>query len=482
MKLIFEKSVEGRYCASLPKMDVPEFELGDELKRSLPLRLPEVSENELSRHYSSLERRSFGVNRGFFPLGSCTMKYNPKINEDIAKLEGFTEIHPLAPVNSVSGCMEVFELLKKLLLEITGMDNLTFQPSAGAQGELTGIMMIKKYHRSRKDNRDKIIIPDSAHGTNPATASMCGMKTINIPSNTEGRVDINRLKEVVGKDTAGLMLTNPNTLGIFEKDVLEITDIIHKSGGLNYFDGANLNAIMGVVRPGDMGFDCVHLNLHKTFSTPHGGGGPGSGVLACKDVLSEFLPNPNFFNTSDFCKSEDISEKSIGRISGFYGNFLVSLKALCYLLSLGKTSIPLSAKTAVLNSNYFKYLLSKKFNIPFPYDCMHEFIISMKDEAKNKGVTANHIAKMLIDRNIHPPTVYFPLIVKEALMIEPTETEAKELLDDAAEIFLEIYDIAMNDPEMAKAAPINTEISRPDEVLAARKPILNFYDEENFNV
>ena len=465
MELLFEKSVKGRALSILPDCDVPEIALPDTFKRETPLRLPEVSEIDIDRHYSALERRTFGVNNGFYPLGSCTMKYNPRINEKCAALPGFSQIHPLQPKHTVAGCLEALKTAERYLCAITGMDKMTFQPAAGAHGELTGVMLIKKYHEARGDTlRDKIIVPDSAHGTNPATAVMCGMKVINISSSEDGCVDLDKLRTAVGEDTAGLMLTNPNTLGIFEKNITEITKIIHDAGGLVYYDGANLNAIMGVVRPGDMGFDCIHLNLHKTFSTPHGGGGPGSGAVGCKDFLAKHLP-------LDY--GED-GEESIGKVKGFYGNFLVIIKALAYMLTLGREGISEAAKTAVLNANYMKTRLSDCYSVSHEGICMHEFVLTLEKEAKENHVTAMDIAKNLLDREMHPPTMYFPLIVHEALMLEPTETEGIEALDAAIEAYISVYKEAMENPEWAHQAPHKAVIGRPDEVKSAREPILRY--------
>ncbi|MDR1068854.1 MAG: aminomethyl-transferring glycine dehydrogenase subunit GcvPB [Clostridiales Family XIII bacterium] len=480
MDLLFEKSVMDRRSELLPPLDVPETALPEQLARKTAPLLPELSEGDLSRHYSALEKRAYGVNSGFYPLGSCTMKYNPAVNEKCAKLPGFCEIHPLQPESSVQGCLAALALAEEYLTEITGMDRMTFQPAAGAQGEFTGLMLIKKYHEARGDHRrKKIIIPDSAHGTNPATVSMCGMEVVNIPSDEDGCINIERLKAAVSADTAGMMLTNPNTLGIFEKDILSITEIVHEAGGLVYYDGANLNAVMGVVRPGDMGFDIIHLNLHKTFSTPHGGGGPGCGAVGCKNFLEPYLPYPVVTKTDNGFRLDYDRPDSIGRVKGYYGNFLVVVKALAYLMTLGKEGIPLSAKTAVLNANYFMHLLKKRYTVATTGVCMHEFVISMEREKKERGVTATEIAKALIDRNIHPPTVYFPLIVKEALMVEPVETESKETLDEAARVFAEIYDAAMEDPGAVHACPQTTPIGRPDEVAAARNPVLRYRREDN---
>ena len=477
MKLIFEKGKKGRSCSILPACDVPAAEISGSMARKNPPRLPNVDENEISRHYSDLAKRSFGVNNGFYPLGSCTMKYNPKINEELASLPGFTNIHPLQPEYTVKGCVKILEIAAGCLKEISGMDAISFQPAAGAHGEFAGLLLFKAYHKSRGDEaRNKIIIPDSAHGTNPASAVMADFEVVNIPSGKDGCVDLEALKEAAGPDTAGLMLTNPNTLGIFDPNIQEITDIIHKAGGLNYYDGANLNAIMGLVRPGDMGFDAVHLNLHKSFSTPHGGGGPGLGALGCREMLVPFMPcNENGLPAGG--KAEH--GESIGRVRAFGGNFLVAVKAAAYILALGKENIPEAARNAVLNANYMMEKLRKKLP-PVPGgSCMHEFVVSLEELKNDCGVSALDFAKALADRGMHPPTMYFPLIVKEALMIEPTETESRETIDTAVEIYLELADRARENPESLKASPVNTVIGRPDEIRAARSPVLRFMFNEN---
>ncbi|MEG0904235.1 MAG: aminomethyl-transferring glycine dehydrogenase subunit GcvPB [Lachnospiraceae bacterium] len=471
--LIFEKSKEGRHLSELPSCDVPEIEIRQTDKRKMVLHLPEVSENDLSRHYTELAKKSHGVNDGFYPLGSCTMKYNPKINDDMAGLPGFTEIHPLQPLHTVQGCMEVLKTAESLLCEITGMDHMTFQPAAGAHGEFVGIMLIKAYHLSKGETqRTKIIVPDSAHGTNPASAAMAGFSVVSVPSKTDGCVDIEKLRELVGADTAGLMLTNPNTVGLFDKNILEITKIIHDCGGLVYYDGANLNAVMGTVRPGDMGFDVIHLNLHKTFSTPHGGGGPGSGPVGCKEFLGQFLPSAAVEGEKEltFVKSAN----SIGEVKSFYGNFLVVVRALTYILMLGKEGIPEASQNAVLNANYMMRNLQDIYTMAYDETCMHEFVMSLEDLKKETGVSAMDIAKGLLDNGIHPPTMYFPMIVHEALMIEPTETESKETLDHAIEIFRQLYEVAKTNPEELHQAPIHTPVTRLDEVGAARNPILRY--------
>ena len=464
MKLIFEKSVPGRRCAILPPCDVEEVALPEGLERTDAPGLPEMSEGEISRHYSELCRKVHGVNCGFYPLGSCTMKYNPRIDEEMAALPGFTGIHPLAPQHTAQGCREVLDTAKQYLCEITGMSDMTFQPAAGAHGEFTGVLLIKQYHEARGDRRrTKIIVPDSAHGTNPATAAMCGYQVVNIPSTQDGCVDLEALKKVLGDDTAGLMLTNPNTVGIFDKNILEITRMVHEAGGLCYYDGANLNAVMGIVRPGDMGFDCIHLNLHKTFSTPHGGGGPGAGAVGCQAFLAPYLPR-------------SVLQEGPGRkqVRSFTGNFLVVVRALAYLMTLGREGIPEAARNAVLNANYLMQKIKGTFQPAFDRICMHEFVLDLSEFQKETGVSALDVAKSLMDYGMHPPTMYFPLIVHEALMLEPTETESRETLDWAAEVYRKLYDLAHTDPQWMHTAPHHAQTRRPDEVRAARNPILRY--------
>lgn len=476
--LLFEKSREGRGCAILPECDVPVVLPQEKDARKQPLHMPALSEPELSRHYTELAHKTRGVNDGFYPLGSCTMKYNPRVNEQIAALEGFNQIHPLQPQNTVQGCMEVMALAEKYLCEITGMDHMTLQPAAGAHGELTGLLLMKAYHTSKGNtHKTKILVPDSAHGTNPASAAMAGYTVVSIPSGGDGCVDIEKLKEAAGDDIAGLMLTNPNTVGLFDKNIREITQIVHDCGGLCYYDGANLNAVMGIVRPGDMGFDIVHLNLHKTFSTPHGGGGPGAGPVGCKEELAQFLPSVLVEKDGDelhFTKPEH----SIGEMKSFYGNFLVVVKALTYILTLGREGIPQASSNAVLNANYMMNQLKDLYTMAYDDICMHEFVMSLADLKKDTSISAMDIAKGLLDNNIHPPTMYFPLIVEEALMVEPTETESRETLDEAVAVFRQLHAQAAADPEGLHHAPTKTPVTRLDEVGAARHPHLRYHFED----
>lgn len=473
MKLIFERSRPGARCELLPPCDVPAAEWTIPL-RATPPRLPELSEIDLSRHYTALAKEAHGVNDGFYPLGSCTMKYNPRINEEMAALPGFTGLHPLQPIETVQGALEVLSTAEELLCEITGMDAMSFQPAAGAHGEFTGLLLMKAYHDSRQDTaRTKILVPDAAHGTNPASAAMAGYTVVSIPSNEKGCVNLDALRAAVGPDTAGLMLTNPNTVGLFDENILEITQIIHDAGGLCYYDGANLNAVMGIVRPGDMGFDVVHLNLHKTFSTPHGCGGPGAGPVGCREFLAPFLPVDQAVRQGDGFTLEQ-SMASIGRVKAFYGNFLVVVRALTYLLTLGREGIPEAAKNAVLNANYLMHLLKDRYQMAFTEGVMHEFVITLEEEKKQSGISAMDVAKAMLDYGIHPPTMYFPLIVNEALMVEPTETESRETLEEAAQILHEIIDRAHNEPEALHQSPKRTCIGRPDEVAAARQPRLRY--------
>ena len=476
MKLLFERSVEGRRCTLLPQSDVPAAARPESMLRESSLPLPQLSEVDLSRHYTELSKQVYGVNDGFYPLGSCTMKYNPSVNENAAALPGFTKVHPLQPVEDVQGALEVLYTAEQILDEVTGMDGYTFQPAAGAHGEFTGLLLIKAYLESRGEleTRTKIIVPDSAHGTNPASAVMAGFQVVNVPSAADGSVDLEALAAAVGPDTAGLMLTNPNTVGIFDAHILDITRIIHDAGGLCYYDGANLNAVMGNTRPGDMGFDVVHLNLHKTFSTPHGGGGPGAGAVGMKDFLLPFMPGEHVVKAADGSFAVEKAGKSLGAVKAFHGNFLVVVKALCYMLMLGGEGMQAASKNAVLNANYLRVLLAKHCKVATEGICMHEFVLDLSDMKKETSVSAMDVAKAMLDEGMHAPTMYFPMIVHEALMFEPTETESKETLDWVAQVVGGLLDKAATDPESLHNAPMKTPISRPDEVLAARHPVLRW--------
>ncbi|WP_106497163.1 aminomethyl-transferring glycine dehydrogenase subunit GcvPB [Lentibacillus sp. Marseille-P4043] len=477
--LIFERGKEGRTSYSLPELDVPESDLENELDavfiRETAPELPEVSELEIMRHYTGLSRRNYGVDSGFYPLGSCTMKYNPKINEDVARLPGFSHIHPLQDPSSVQGAMEMMYDLQTSLKEITGMNEVSLQPAAGAQGEWTGLMMIRAFHEANGDtNRTKVIVPDSAHGTNPASASVAGFDAVTVKSNEKGLVDLEDLKRVVGDDTAALMLTNPNTLGLFETEIVEMAEIVHGAGGKLYYDGANLNAIMGYARPGDMGFDVVHLNLHKTFTGPHGGGGPGSGPVGVTEEFTPFLPKPLLVKQDDGYVFDYNRPQSIGRVKPYYGNFGINLRAYTYIRTMGGEGLKKVSEYAVLNANYMMRKLEAEYVLPYPQHCKHEFVLSGKKQ-KKLGVRTLDIAKRLLDYGYHPPTIYFPLNVEEAMMVEPTETESKETLDGFIDTMLAISDETKNDPETVQEAPHTTIVKRMDETTAARKPILRYF-------
>lgn len=469
MRLIFEKSYAGRGQEIFPDCDVPVITEGLCLRQTAP-RLPEISENELARHYTELADQTHGLNNGAYPLGSCTMKHNPKINDQMAGLPDFTNIHPLQEPETAKGCIEVITTMEQYLCQITGMDAITLQPAAGAQAEFTGLLLMKAYHHSQKQyNRTKIIIPDSAHGTNPASAAMADFEVVTIPSDKNGMIDLEQLELVLDDQIAGLMLTNPNTLGLFDPNITAITKMVHDHGGLCYYDGANLNPVLGLVRPGDIGFDIVHLNIHKTFSTPHGGGGPGSGPCGCKRFLEEFLPGVRF-REGKLTRAGN----SIGDMLAFHGNFLVIVRAFTYLSTIGGQGLREVAYNAVLNANYLKAKLKSIYPVAYDQPCMHEFVVSLEQWRQDYGVRALDVAKSLLDYGIHPPTMYFPLIVHEALMFEPTETESKQRLDQMIQILTEIYDQAKADPERLKTAPHQTPIGRLDEVKAARQPQLRY--------
>lgn len=474
-QLLFEKSVSGKQAWTLPAAEVPAFSIRELQEkgwlRNADLKFPEVSEPDIVRHYLRLSTLNHGVDSGFYPLGSCTMKYNPKINEDLPRWAAFQDIHPLCLPEQAQGTLAIMRQLANCLSEITGMDDFTLQPSAGAHGELTALLMIRKYFREKGEpHRTKILIPSSAHGTNPASASMAGFETIPVICNPEGLVDLDHLKSLLNQEVAALMLTNPNTLGLFETKIGRIEKMVHECGGLLYYDGANLNAILGLVRPGDMGFDLIHLNLHKTFATPHGGGGPGAGPVGVKSFLAEFLPVPVLDqNSRGFYWNYD-RPKSIGKVSGFYGNFAVLVKALAYIKAMGNLELAQASLDAVINANYLRVCLGGHYQTAYDKTCMHEFVLSATNLPNN--IRALDVAKRLMDFGIHPPTVYFPLIVPEALMIEPTETEDKTALDNFIAAMIQIHREASDSPEVLLTAPHHTPVTRVDEAKAARTPKL----------
>ena len=480
-RVLMERSVEGRIATTPPQIDVPLQDLptGNILRSNL--RLPELTEGDIVRYFTSLSQMNFSVDTNLYPLGSCTMKYNPKINDEIASTPGLSNLHPMQPDETVQGALELMYMLQDYLKEITGMTGCSLATLAGAHGELAGMLMIRAYHLSLGDsNRDLVLIPDSAHGTNPASATMAGCRVESIRSNTKGNIDINELKEKLSPKVAGIMITLPNTLGLFENDITEICDMAHDAGALVYGDGANMNALLGQVKPGKLGFDVVHINLHKTFSTPHGGGGPGAGPLCVTDNLVPFLPNP-LVSQSRRGKKDSYRfvkpSKSIGRVGSFHGNFGVLVRAYSYIRLLGKTGLKEISSHAVLNANYIRKKLKDYYHIPFDRPCMHEVVISAKNQLDH-GVKALDIAKRLLDYGIHPPTMYFPLIVEEALMIEPTETESKETIDYFIEVMRKIYQESIDSPELLHEAPHSTPVSRLDEAKAARDPDLRWTSDD----
>lgn len=471
MKTIFEKENNTGICLTDEKEDLS-F-LDSAFLRSGKVGLPNVGELEVLRHYKELSDKNFCIEKGFYPLGSCTMKYNPKVNELAASLEGFVNLHPHTADEEAQGSLKLMYLLQEALKRITGMDAVTLQPAAGAHGELTGMMVVKKYFEVKGEKRTKVIIPDSAHGTNPASAHMCGFEIISVKSNEKGQVDIEALKEVLNSDVAAIMMTNPNTLGIFEEKVLEISKLMHENGSLLYYDGANFNAIMGYTNPKLMGFDVVHLNLHKTFATPHGGGGPGAGPVCVVEKLKEYLPTPVVkFDGEKYFKEYNL-EHSIGQVRSFYGNFGVLVRAYSYILMMGE-NLKNATEDAVLNANYLKEKLKKYYDLPYDEPCMHEFVLSGERQKHNFGISTLNIAKRLMDSNTHPPTVYFPLIVHEAIMIEPTESETKAKLDEFIDAMISIAKECEDDSEKILSAPHTTPVKRVDETLAARHPDLCF--------
>lgn len=481
MPLIFEKSTPGRIGYSLPDLDVPEIDIEECIPpgyvREEEPNLPEVSELDIMRHYTELSTHNHGIDSGFYPLGSCTMKYNPKINEAVARYPGFAHIHPLQPESSVQGALELMYDLQEHLKEITGMDEVTLQTAAGAHGEWTGLMMIRAFHEANGDmDRTKVIVPDSAHGTNPASATVAGFDTITVRSGEDGLVDLEHLKSLVGPDTAALMLTNPNTLGLFEEQILEMAEIVHGAGGKLYYDGANLNAVMSKARPGDMGFDVVHLNLHKTFTGPHGGGGPGSGPVGVKKDLIPYLPKPVITKKDDRYVIDYDRPSAVGRVKPYYGNFGINVRAYTYIRSMGPDGLKAVTEYAVLNANYMMRKLAPYYDLPYDTHCKHEFVLSGSRQ-KKLGVRTLDIAKRLLDFGYHPPTIYFPLNVEECMMFEPTETESKETLDGFIDAMIQIAREAEETPEIVQEAPHNTIVKRMDETQAARKPVLRYIKE-----
>jgi len=483
MKLIFEKSAAGRDGYSLPQdlFDdintedcIPEYALIDGKKV-----LSEVSEVDVIRHFTKLSKLNYGVDDGLYPLGSCTMKYNPRVNEKLASLDNFAYAHPLAPEETVQGCLEIMYNLNKLLCEITGVDQYTMAPAAGAHGELTGVLIMRKYFAGRGEKRHKMLVPDSAHGTNPASTAMGGFKVVEVKSNGKGVVDVRELNELMDEDTAGLMLTNPNTVGLYDEGIKDIERIVHGKGGLLYYDGANLNASFGIIRPGDAGFDIVHLNLHKTFSTPHGGGGPGAGVIGVRKLLIPYLPTPIVTFDGEKYHLSQIGGKSIGMIRAFWGNFPVLVKAYAWILSMGPDELRNASEVSIINANYVLAKLKKYYRPAYDRYCGHECVLTGRDY-KRYGIKILDIAKRLMDYGIHPPTIYFPHFepyAEETMMVEPPESESKEVLDEFINAMIKISNEAEANPELLKDAPHNTPISRTDDVLAARRPILNYDDE-----
>ena len=484
-KLIFELSKPGRVGYSLPKQEISGYSvdsLPEGLKRSEKTILPACDELTVVRHYTNMSNNNFGVDTGFYPLGSCTMKYNPKLNEELCSLPGFN-CHPSAPAEFVQGSLKLYDEVQKTLAEIAGLSRFTLNPYAGAHGELTGLMIIKAYHQERGDTaRTKIIVPNSAHGTNPASAAVAGFSVIEVKSLPDGTVDVEDLKPLLGPDVAGMMMTNPNTLGIFERNIPEIARMVHECGGLMYYDGANLNPMLGVCRPGDMGFDVMHINLHKTFSTPHGGGGPGSGPVGVREGLEHLLPNPQVVCDGEGQYSLQCGDRSLGSISLFLGNFAVIIRAYAYLLSLGKENIPLAGKLSVLNANYIKESLKSHYLLPIEGLCKHEFVFDGLrpeyggDHHDEGHATTLDVAKRLLDYGFHAPTIYFPLLFHEALMIEPTETESKDTLDEFIAVMKKIAEEARDDREMVRTAPHDTPIRRLDDVKAVKEPKFTFKD------
>ena len=480
MELIFEKSKPGRRASSLPRYDLPPAEVPEELRRAEPPRLPELAEPELVRHFTELSTRNFGIDTGFYPLGSCTMKHNPRVNERLVMLPGFKDLHPYQEEEGAQGALELMWRLQEILQEVAGLDACSLQPAAGSQGELTGLMLMRAYFDDigQGDQRDTIVTADTAHGTNPASVTMAGYKLEKVATDARGNLDVDDLRTKVDERTAGLMLTNPSTLGLFDENIEEVAKIFHDAGSLLYYDGANLNAVCGISRPGDMGFDIVHINLHKTFSQPHGGGGPGGGPIAVRDRLEPFLPVPAVVRDGNRFRLDYDRPKSIGKVRAFTGPFGVFVRSYAFILAWGRELRTMS-EDAVLNANYLLARLKDSYDLPFDRLCMHEFVLSARNLKKEHGITALDVAKRLMDYGFHPPTIYFPLIVPEALMVEPTETETKETLDAFADAMLAIAREAAEEPEDIKAAPHGRPVGRLDEVKAAKRAIVRYHFEDH---
>jgi glycine dehydrogenase subunit 2 len=478
VKLIYEKSQEGRRASTLPPNDLPVPEIPQELRRERPPRLPEIAEPEVVRHFTRLSTRTFGIDTGFYPLGSCTMKHNPRVNERVVNLPGFRDLHPLQEEEGAQGALELMWRLQQILAEVAGLPAVSLQPAAGSQGELTGLMLMRAYFADRGEERRKIIVADTAHGTNPASVTMAGYELEKVETDARGNIDVAHLREMVDDETAGLMLTNPSTLGLFDEHIEEIAAIFHEAGALLYYDGANLNAVCGISRPGDMGFDIVHFNLHKTFSQPHGGGGPGGGPIAVRERLEPFLPVPAVVRDGEAFRLDYDRPKTIGKVRGFCGPFGVFVRSYAYIRAYGPRLREMS-EVAVLNANYLLARLKDAYELPFDRICMHEFVLSARRLKREHGITALDVAKRLMDYDFHPPTVYFPLIVPEALMVEPTETEPKEILDEFVDAMLEIARDAAERPELLKEAPHNRPVRRVDEVKAAKRAVVRYLFEDH---
>lgn len=479
--LIFERGAAGRVGYSLPESDVPDAPLDAVIpsshRRTRPAALPEVSELDVVRHYTALSHRNFSIDEGFYPLGSCTMKYNPKINEDAARHPGFARLHPYAPEDLAQGALQLLWELERDLAEVTGMDRVTFQPAAGAHGELLALLMISRYFEDRGEHRSTVVVPDSAHGTNPASATLAGYKVLEVKSDPRGNIDLDALRAVLTRDVAALMFTNPNTLGLFEEQIVDVTRAVHAVGAQLYLDGANFNAILGVTRPGDQGFDVMHLNLHKTFTTPHGGGGPGAGAVGVRSHLVPFLPVPTVERIGQRFALDYDRPKTIGKMRAFYGNFGNLVRAYAYIRTMGATGLRAAAETAVLNANYMMARLREHFDLPYDRICKHEFVLSGRRQRDRYHVTTRDMAKRILDYGFHAPTIYFPLIVEEAIMIEPTETESLQTLDAFIAAMTEIAREAQTDPDVVRTAPHETVVTRLDEVTAARRPDLRWRPE-----